>query len=76
MARKREGDLLRRDDRVVAAIDLPGIPAGTAGRVKLVNGFSWVRYWVSFENGHDAGTLDRSELTLVDKAGRPIEIVA
>jgi hypothetical protein len=68
-----KGDQLRRNDRVVAAVDLPGVPAGTPGRVKLVNGFAWVRYWVSFENGRDIGSLDRSQLALVDKSGKPIE---
>ncbi len=76
MARKRDGDRLRRNDRVVAAVDLPGIPAGTPGVVRLVNGFRWVRYWVSFENGRDAGSLDRSQLTLVDKSGQPVEVAA
>ena len=71
-----KGDKLRRNDRVVAAVDLPGIPEGTPGRVKLVNGFTWLRYWVSFENGHDMGSLDRAQLTLVDKAGRPIDVSA
>ncbi len=76
MARKRDGDRLLRDDRVVAAVDLPGIPEGTPGRVKLVNGFTWIRYWVSFENGRDMGSLDRAQLTLVDKAGESIDVVA
>lgn len=76
MARKRDGDRLLRNDRVVAAVDLPGIPAGTPGRVKLINGFTWIRYWVSFENGREMGSLDRAQLTLVDKAGQPIDVVA
>jgi len=75
MARTRDGQLLERDDHVVTAIDIPGVPAGTRGRVKLVNGFKWMRYWVMFDNGRDVGSLDRSVLTLVDKAGEPIEIV-
>ena len=36
----------RRKDKVVAAVDLPGIPAGTAGKVIFVAGFDWIRYWV------------------------------
>lgn len=64
MARKRKGDELRRHDKVVATEDLPGVPAGTRGRVTLVNGFAWIRYRVAFENGADIGSLDRSQLAL------------
>ncbi|MFM7509460.1 MAG: hypothetical protein ACKO5A_07925 [Actinomycetota bacterium] len=53
---------LRRRQKVVAAVDLPGVPAGTHGRVQLVNGFSWVRYRVHFDNGEELGFLDRDQL--------------
>jgi hypothetical protein len=59
MAKKREGDELRRHEKVV---DMPGVPAGTPGKVTLVNGFAWIRYRVYFENGADVGSLDRSQL--------------
>jgi hypothetical protein len=62
MPRKREGDQLRRSEKVVAAVDLVGVPAGTPGRVILVDGFRWVRYRVLFDNGLDVGSLDRSQL--------------
>ena len=75
MARTRDNDLLERNDHVVAAEDLPYMPAGTRGRVKLTNGFAWKRYWVLFDNGVDMGSLDRKQLTLVDKSGEPIEFV-
>ena len=35
--------------------------------------FDGCRYRVYFENGADVGTLDRKQLTLVDKAGRSLE---
>ena len=76
MAKKRTGDELLRHDRVAAAVDMPGVPAGTRGKVTLKNGFEWIRYRVYFENGADVGTLDRKQLTLVDKAGRSLEPVA
>ena len=59
---KRTGEGLKRHEKVVAAVDLPGVPAGTAGKVELVNGFRWIRYRVGFENGADIGSLDRSQL--------------
>lgn len=64
MAKKRVGDELRVRDKVVAAEDMPGVPAGTPGRVILKNGFRWIRYRVLFENGVDIGSLDRSQLAL------------
>lgn len=64
MAKKRVGDELLFHDKVVAAADLPGVPAGTPGKVTLVNGFRWTRYRVYFENGADIGSLDRSQLAL------------
>lgn len=64
---------LRRRDRVAAAEDLPGVPAGTTGRVIVVNGFTWRRYWVRFDNGANVGQLDRAQLTRVDRRGAPVE---
>ncbi len=49
-------------EKVVAAIDLPGIPAGTPGKVVLVSGISWIRYRVFFENGAEMGSLDHRHL--------------
>lgn len=53
---------LRRKDEVVAAVDLPGIPAGTRGRVTMVSGFEWIRYWVRFDNGQVRGSISRDKL--------------
>jgi hypothetical protein len=49
---------LDRRDRVVATVDLPGVPAGTEGKVILANGFNWLRYRVRFANGVELGDLD------------------
>ncbi|MFM7068042.1 MAG: hypothetical protein ACKOYM_01155 [Actinomycetes bacterium] len=64
---KRKGEALRRHEKVVAAVDMPGVPAGTPGRIELVNGFRWIRYRVGFENGRSVGSLDRSQLALPDE---------
>lgn len=53
---------LRRKDRVVAAVDLPGIPAGTEGKVFFVAGFDWIRYWVRWDNGVERGSINRKHL--------------
>ncbi len=44
--------------KVEAASDLAGVPEGTAGKILLVNGFSWTRYFVTFDNGVSIGSLD------------------
>ncbi len=62
-------DTLRRKERVVAAVDMPGIPAGTPGKVIMVSGFDWVRYWVRFDNGVERGSLGRYKLA---RPGEPV----
>ena len=59
-------------DVIYAAAPLIGVPEGTAGKVSTVNGFRWRRYWVSFENGVDIGSLDGAQLTRVNKKGVPV----
>lgn len=49
---------LKRHAKVRAWIDLPGVPAGTPGKVLLVSGVTWIRYRVRFENGAEQGLLD------------------
>ena len=43
-----------------------------AGKVIVVNGFTWIRYWVRFENGEVLGSISRDKLAtkqdLQDKA--------
>jgi len=79
---KESGDELNVHDRVLAAVDLPGVPAGTRGRVILKNGFTWIRYRALFEtdepNGTDVGSLERTQLVRCDRKWNPIyaEVVA
>jgi len=61
----RQDDYLKpfkRNERVLAAYDMPGVPERTPGVVKMVNGFEWRRYLVFFGNGVKLGSLDRSAL--------------
>lgn len=53
----------RRNEKVKALEDLPGVPQATEGRVLLVSGFAWTRYHVAFDNGVDIGTVDGSKLS-------------
>jgi hypothetical protein len=53
-----DGTGFNRHEKVVATEDLPGVPAGTPGKVLLVNGIDWIRYRVLFENGVERGTID------------------
>ena len=54
--------VLTKQQDVVAATDLKGVPEGTSGKVMLSNGLDWVRYWVKFENGVEMGSLHRNKL--------------
>lgn len=54
--------ILRKGDRVICATDLREVPEGTPGKVVLVVGLSWIRYWVSFENGVAVGSINRKHL--------------
>ena len=49
---------LKPGQRVVAIVDLDGVPKGTTGKVLLANGFNWKRYRVLFENDVEVGHLD------------------
>lgn len=55
-------DGFRRNEWVKNLDDLPRVPAGTRGRVYLVDGFTWTRYRVLFDNGVDIGSLDAAVL--------------
>jgi hypothetical protein len=71
VTRKNETPVFRQRQKVAAAQDLPGIPAGTTGRVLLVNGFAWVRYRVQFDNGVERGMLHGEQLmTAADATAR------
>ncbi len=69
MAKAATDNGFRRHEKVVANIDMLGIPAGTPGKVLLVNGMTWRRYRVLFKNGEDRGSLDHRHLV------RPKEFV-
>jgi len=53
---------LKRHEKVRANIDLPGVPAGTPGKVLVVSGLTWMRYRVLFGNGVEHGLLDGRHL--------------
>lgn len=53
---------LRAGSEVVSTLELKGVPLGTHGKVIHVQGLSWTRYWVRFDNGLRVGTLDRKKL--------------
>lgn len=52
--------------KVVAAVDLPHVPAGTKGRILHAVGVTWFRYHVEFDNGEYIGSLDATQLMSVE----------
>jgi hypothetical protein len=61
---------LRKGTKVVATTDLRGVPEGTEGKVIMVAGFSWIRYWVRFANGVALGSISRHKLATKDDLER------
>ena len=61
-------DVLKRKSKIVAFIDLPGVPEGTKGLVALVGGWDkWIRYHVLFDNGVTLGSVNREFLAPVKR---------
>ena len=60
----------RTGENVRTTRDLPGVPEGTRGKVKLVNGLhTWIRYWVKFDNGEIIGQVCQDDLVRPDMIG-------
>lgn len=68
---KTKGDELKRHEKVAAAIDLPGVPEGTLGKISYVAGVSWIRYRVLFDNGVERGQIRREWLRRRNEAPAP-----
>ena len=66
MAKTRDANRLSTKSRVVAVRDLVGIPEGTPGRIELVNGLTWTRYWIQFDNGVWLGSVDAKAVVAED----------
>jgi hypothetical protein len=62
MAKEAVATTFRRNEKVRALDDLPGVPQGMTGRVELVAGFTWIRYRVAFDNGVDLGSIEGRHL--------------
>ncbi|WCO65838.1 hypothetical protein PO878_15145 [Iamia majanohamensis] len=62
MAKPDAPEVLRKGDEVVLVRDLREVPEGTEGKVSLVVGLSWIRYWVRFANGVAVGSVNRRDL--------------
>jgi hypothetical protein len=61
---------LRIGDRVRTTGDLPGVAAGSEGKVILANGFNWRRYRVLFANGVELGDLDQRTIEPIGRAAK------
>ena len=66
-------ETLRKGDEVICARDLREVPEGTEGKVVLVVGLSWIRYWVSFANGVAVGSVNRRDLATPAEWRRRLE---
>lgn len=66
---------LRKGDKVVASTALRDVPEGTRGKVSMVSGLTWIRYWVRFDNGVSIGTVPRAKLATPDEWERRHDVV-
>ena len=57
-----ESSTLKKGTRVVLIADLPGVAAGTSGRVGRAIGFKTTRYRVSFDNGVESLSVPEGKL--------------
>lgn len=77
LAKPHENQLdLHMGDQVLSTVDLQGVPAGTAGKVILANGFNWQRYRVLFVNGVELGDLDQRNIEPTGRAAKRIAKLA
>jgi len=63
---------LRKGAKVVARTALREVPEATTGKVTMVTGLTWIRYWVRFDNGVSLGTIDRKRLATPDEWKRAL----
>ena len=71
LANPHDGQLdLRMGDRVRTTVELPGVPAGSEGKVILANGFNWQRYRIRFDDRTEVGDLDHRNLEPIGRAAR------
>ncbi|MGI8937056.1 MAG: hypothetical protein ACR2JF_02355 [Iamia sp.] len=80
MAKPDAPEILHKGDKVVCARDLREVPEGTDGKVILVVGLSWIRYWVRFANGVAVGSVNRKDLATPEewayRLAHPDEVAA
>ena len=57
---------IKRYKKLVATVDLPGVPEGTTGKVLVANGVTWYRYWVDFDNGVRLGQVGHQQVCLAN----------
>ena len=57
---------IKRYQKIVATVDLPGVPEGTTGKVLVSNGVTWYRYWVDFDNGVRLGQVGHQQVCLAN----------
>src|SRR4051795_11146839 len=67
MATPTKPSPLKKNDRVIVTTDLRGVPEGTPGKLKMVNGLGpWIRGWVEFDNGVWVGSVSTEQLVRED----------
>jgi hypothetical protein len=59
-------------DKVISTVKLKGVPEGTPGKIIHMQGLTWTRYWVNFDNGIRMGTIPRDKLATKEEWDRKL----
>ncbi|HEX2577373.1 MAG TPA: hypothetical protein VHK88_13545 [Aquihabitans sp.] len=73
MAKTTVSNDLRKGAKVIARTALRDVPEGTPGKVSMVTGLTWIRYWVRFDNGVSLGSIDRKRLATPEEWRRYVD---
>jgi hypothetical protein len=68
--KRRDPNDLRVGDTIVAVEPVGDIPEGTRGRIKVIDGFEWIRYWVAWDTGEWTGSVDGAAVVAEDRVAQ------
>jgi hypothetical protein len=58
---------LRRGDKIIAVKAIGRTPEGAKGRIQVVDGFKWTRYWVLWDTGEWTGSVDAGSVVAASR---------
>src|SRR5215469_16097551 len=65
--RRRDDGTIRVGSRVVTVKAVGPIPEGATGKVKVVDGLTWFRYWVKWDSGEWSAWVGDDAIVRTDR---------